>query len=176
MFDETAMAGLPGLDDAMNGTPDGLGEPAAMAPTPRQAPPAAYPNYTLPGMPQQFPQTMQGYPGHPGPMAGQTFQWLEPQGVDQSSVLRSAGVSALFLAGAFGLGVAVGGPWGAAAGVMLAGATMNAYRAQKWWGDADPSRNFEATSSAVFGAGGLLIGGYAAYQAYQAKLKKTGGV
>jgi hypothetical protein len=110
-------------------------------------------------------------PGHP--LAGQRLEWLEGKEAGQTGTLRGAGVAALLLAGAFGAGIALGGPWGAIAGVLLSGAALNGYRAQKFWGDQEQEKNFEAVSSAVFAAGGLLAGGYAAYQAYQSKQAKV---
>jgi hypothetical protein len=169
MFDERAMEGidLEPNPASLAGSPDGLGAvPQVQSLQYYQAPvdavPAGY----------RTPRGVPGYPAGPmRPVAGQTFGWLEPDNTTQSAVMRSAGVSAIFLAAAFGVGVALGGPWGAAAGVLLAGTAMNTYRAQKWWGSQDPSQNYEATSSAVFAVGGLALGGYAAYKAY---LTKTG--
>jgi hypothetical protein len=178
MFDERA---LEGLDlEPIGSSPDGLGlAPAAQQLVPQQQsvpqqPTVQYYQAPVEAMPQY--QTRRGVPGYPpGPMrpvAGQTFNWLEPDNSSQSAVMRSAGISALFLAASFGVGVALGGPWGAAAGVLLAGTAMNTYRAQKWWGSQDPSQNYEATSSAVFAVGGLALGGYAAYKAYLTKTSK----
>jgi hypothetical protein len=178
MFDNNAMIGVEERLSAMQGTPDGLGDYGPGMPGLDEVPQAqvpAVPSYGRP-LPARVGQPgLVSYPPPmmpPGPVAGQTFQWLEPSTTDNSAVLRSAGVSAVFLVGSFAVGVALGGPWGAAAGVMLAGTAMNAYRAQKDWGSQDPSKNYEAVSSAVFAGGGLLVGGYAAYRAYQAKQKK----
>jgi hypothetical protein len=107
------------------------------------------------------------------PLSGKAG-WLEPDDTSAGANVRSAGISVLFLAASFGVGVALGGPWGAAAGVMLAGTVMNSYRAQKWWASADPSERYEAVTSAVFAVGGLAAGGYAAYKAYQGKIGKNG--
>ncbi len=52
---------------------------------------------------------------------------------------------------------------------MISGAGFNIYRAQKWWGSADPSEKHEAVVSALFGVVGLAAGGYTAFKAYESK-------
>lgn len=99
------------------------------------------------------------------------WDFIEPDDVSSSSAMRSAGFTALFATVALGVGIAAGGPWGAGAGVLLAGATVNGYRAQKWWGSPEPSEKHEAVVSAVFAAFGVGLGGYMAYKAYGAKTK-----
>jgi hypothetical protein len=175
MFDEKAMDGMD--IDSLGASPDGLGAsttPGAITVSlPTQAPVAAMPGYGMPppaGMQYPVP-AMPGYGQRlprGNPVAGK-FDWLEPSSTSQGSAVQSAGLSALFLASAFGVGIALGGPWGAAAGVLLSGCAMNAYRAQKWWSSPDASERFEAVSSTVFGVGGLIIGGYATYMAYKNK-------
>lgn len=172
MFDETAYAGmdlegLQGSDSA-----DGLGAYARPLPetTLQSAQVPASPEYgiplgPMPAYPMQ-PRSLQGPQGVHGKAT-----WLEPDDTSSSANVRSAGVSVVFLAASFGLGVALGGPWGAAAGVLLAGVAMNGYRAQKWWSSQDASERYEAVSSAVFAVGGLAVGGYAAYKAYKAREK-----
>jgi hypothetical protein len=113
-----------------------------------------------------------GYPppvGYQGAAAGTQFDWLEAKDTSQSSAMKSAGLSALFVVGSLGVGVALGGGWGAVSGVLLSGAAMNTYRAQKWWGSQAASEKHEAMVSAVFAIGGLALGGYSAYRAYQVK-------
>lgn len=105
---------------------------------------------------------------HAGSMQG-TWDFVEPDDVSSQSALRSAGFTALFATLALGTGIAIGGPWGAGAGVLLAGAAVNGYRAQKWWGSAEPSEKHEAVVSAVFAVFGVGVGGYMAYKAYHAK-------
>lgn len=107
----------------------------------------------------------------PYPVGGVHGTWdmIEPEDVSQASAMRSAGFTALLATVALGTGIAVGGPWGAGAGVLLAGAAANGYRAQKWWGSGDPSEKHEAVVSAVFAVFGIGVGGYMAYKAYGAK-------
>ena len=88
--------------------------------------------------------------------------------------MRSAGFTALLTTAAVGAGIAFGGPIGAAAGLLLAGAVTNGYRAQKWWGSQVPGEKHEAVVSSVFAAAGLGVGGYMAYKAYQAKSDEGG--
>jgi hypothetical protein len=108
-------------------------------------------------------------PGPGGPMAGQTWQGMEPADTSGSGALRSAGFTALLLAAGVGGGVAVGGAWGAAAGFLLASALANGYRAQKWLDSEQPSQKHEAVVSGVFAAGAVGAGIWAAYKAYQHK-------
>jgi len=100
---------------------------------------------------------------------GGTIQYLEPPDASPAAAMRSAGITALVAALFFGGGLAVGGAWGGMSGIMLSGAGFNVYRAQKWWGSADPSEKHEAVVSAMFGAITLAAGGYAGYKAYEAK-------
>ena len=104
-----------------------------------------------------------------GPMAGQTWQNMEPSDVSSPAAVRSAGFTALLVAAGVGLGYAAGGPWGAAAGMLATSAVANGYRAQKWWDSADPSEKHESVVSGVFAAGATGMGVYAAYLAYQQK-------
>lgn len=147
----TAFDEVPALD-GMSGSPDGIGAYAQPVPEGAQH---------MQTMPQG---TMQG--------AGGTWDLIEPDDVSPQSAMRSAGFTALFATVALGAGIAVGGPWGAGAGVLLAGATVNGYRAQKWWGSPEPSEKHEAVVSAVFAAFGVGLGGYMAYKAYGAKKEK----
>jgi hypothetical protein len=101
-------------------------------------------------------------------MGGQ-IDFLEPPDASPAAAMRSAGITALVAAVAFGGGLAFGGPWGGISGIMFSGSAFNVYRAQKWWGSADASEKHEAVVSAMFAAIGIAAGGYTAYQAYQAK-------
>lgn len=105
--------------------------------------------------------------GHPQ-MSGE-LTWLEPPDASPAATLRTAGITALAAAVFFGGGLALGGPWGGMSGILLSGSGFNVYRAQKWWGSADPSEKYEAVVSAFFATVGLAAGGYAAYKAYEAK-------
>jgi hypothetical protein len=102
-------------------------------------------------------------------MDGQAWEAMEPHDVSSGAAVRSAGFTALLVAASVGLGVAAGGPWGAGAGLLLAGAVANGYRAQKWWDSAEASEKHEAVVSGVFAAGATGMGVYMAYKAYQEK-------
>jgi hypothetical protein len=95
--------------------------------------------------------------------------WLEPPDASPAATMRTGGITALAAAVFFGGGLALGGPWGGMSGILLSGAGFNVYRAQKWWGSADPSEKYEAVVSAFFATVGIAAGGYAAYKAYEAK-------
>jgi hypothetical protein len=105
----------------------------------------------------------------PAGMQGQTWDAMEPTDVSPAAAVRSAGFTALIVAASMGVGYAAGGPWGAGAGLLLAGAAANGYRAQKWWDSAEPSEKHEAVVSGVFSAGAVGMGVYMAYKAYQQK-------
>jgi len=98
---------------------------------------------------------------------GDPMEGWEPTDVSPPAAARSAGITALIVAVSLGVGIAAGGPWGAGAGLLLAGAAFNGYRAQKWWGSPDPSEKHEAVVSSVFAAAGLGLGGYMGYRAYK---------
>lgn len=104
----------------------------------------------------------------PAPLAGK-IDFIEPEDTSPQAAVRSAGFTALTVAVAFGTGLALGGPWGGLSGILLSGSAFNGYRAQKWWGSADPSEKHEAVVSALFAAVGVASGGYTAYKAFQAK-------
>ncbi len=106
--------------------------------------------------------------GGGGGMHGQ-IDFLEPVDASPAAALRSAGMTALVAAVAFGGGLAFGGAWGGVSGIMLSGSAFNVYRAQKWWGSPDASEKHEAVVSAMFAAIGIAAGGYTAYKAYEAK-------
>jgi len=97
------------------------------------------------------------------------IQFLEPPDASPAAAMRSAGITALVAAVAFGSGLALGGAWGGVSGIMLSGSAFNVYRAQKWWGSPNASEKHEAVVSAMFSAIGIAAGGYAAYKAYEAK-------
>ena len=123
---------------------------------------AIVPTRAAPGMPMQPMGPM-------GPMAGQPWAAMEPADTSGAAALRSAGFTALLLAAGVGGGVALGGPWGAAAGFLLASSLANGYRAQKWLDSEQASQKHEAVVSGVFAAGAAGAGIWAAYKAYQQK-------
>jgi hypothetical protein len=141
--------------------------------------PASAPSGATPGMPHAIIPVGGDQPAPPmaatagQPMAG---EWgaIEPQDTSPEAGLRSAGFTALLTTVAVGAGIALGGPIGAAAGLLLAGAAANGYRAQKWWGSQVPGEKHEAVVSSVFAAAGLGVGGYLSYKAYQAKQDEGG--
>lgn len=97
----------------------------------------------------------------------QMEQW-EPEDTTPEAATRSAGITAVFVAAATGLGYALGGWKGAVAGGVLSGAIANGYRAQKNFGSTNPDQKHEAVVSSVFAVAGLGLGGYVAYKAYEA--------
>ena len=99
------------------------------------------------------------------------LDFLEPGDTSPQAALRSAGLTALAAAVTFGAGLALGGPWGGISGVAFSASGFNIYRAQKWWGSADASEKHEAVVSAIFGTLNIIVGGYTAYRAYQARDK-----
>jgi hypothetical protein len=103
--------------------------------------------------------------GMAGPMAGQLP--IEPTDVSTGAAVRSAGITTLTVAVAFGGGLALGGWRGGIAGILIAGSLFNGYRAQKWWGSPDPSDKHEAVVSTIMGIVGIVGGGYTAYKAYE---------
>ncbi len=94
---------------------------------------------------------------------------IEPAGTTGTDAIQSAGVAALLAAFGTGVGLAAGGPFGAGAGLMLAGAVSNGYRAQKWWNDPDPGKKHEAMVSVVFATFEVVMGSYMSYKAYQSR-------
>lgn len=100
---------------------------------------------------------------------GAELEWLEPDDVSTGAAVRTAGITALASALALGAGLAMGGPWGAGAGVLLVGAAFNGYRAQKWWGSPDPSAKHEAVVSGVMAALSVGVGGWMVYRAVAKK-------
>lgn len=136
--------------------------------------PAAPPSQAPPGMPHAIVPVGGNQPGAPaqataGQPMGAEWGFVEPQDTSPEAGLRSAGFTALLAVAAIGGGIAVAGPIGGAAGLLLVGAAANGYRAQKWWGSNLPSEKHEAVVSSVFAAAGLGVGSYLAYKAYQAK-------
>jgi len=96
---------------------------------------------------------------------GAKAEWLEPNDVSTGAAVRTAGIATLTAALAFAGGLGLGGPWGAASGVLITGSIFNGYRAQKWWGSPDPSEKHEAVVSAVMAVLGVGVGGWMAYKA-----------
>ncbi len=168
MFDDdnvfgntTAFDEVPALEGVSGTSPDGLG--AYAQPVDEGMPAAARARHMA-----AAPYPMNGGTGG----LNGSWDFIEPDDVSSQSALRSAGFTALFATVALGAGIAIGGPWGAGAGVLLAGAAVNGYRAQKWWGSPEPSEKHEAVVSAVFATFGVGVGGYMAYKAYNAKKEK----
>lgn len=89
-----------------------------------------------------------------------------PASVAATSLRRRAGLGFLLAVGAGGAGVALGGPWGGAAGVLLLGALRNGLRARRLWSTVDRQ---EATRSGTMAVLGIGSGGYLAYRAYQSR-------
>lgn len=143
------ISGYPGLGES----PDGLGGGGM----------GAYAQPLPEGVPTPYPQAVE--PGAGVPM-GQWQMPFEPMDVSPEAAIRSAGMTTLATALAFGGGLAIGGWKGGIAGILLSGGAFNLYRAQKWWGSADPSEKHEAVVSSIMGAAGVAGGGYAAYKAY----------
>jgi len=141
----------------MGASPDGLGRAGPGA--------AGMGEYFHPTAPQAQAAGM-GYA--PGGMSGE-LAFLERPDASPAAALTTAGITSLIAASAFGIGLALGGPWGGVSGVLLSGAAFNGYRAQKWWGSPDASEKGEAVVSAIFSAIGIAAGGYTAYQGYKAK-------
>jgi hypothetical protein len=98
------------------------------------------------------------------PVSGE-LAFLEPKDTSGAAAAQSAGFTALLAAVGLGVGTALGKGWGAVAGLMLAGAVSNGYRAQKWMNDEDPSKRHEAVVSATFGVFEAIMGSYAAWKA-----------
>ncbi len=95
--------------------------------------------------------------------------FLEPQDTSGRATLQSAGFTALLVALTTGIGLAWGKGWGAVAGLTIGAGVANAYRAQKWMNDPDPSRRHEAIVSATVTVGEAIVAGYALYKASKAR-------
>lgn len=153
---------------ALGLSPDGIGamlsiDPtrAARAPSTALGPPPA-PLAISRGVPPEATVHYHGQPlGYEAP--------IEPKDTSTSAAVQSAGITSVLVAVAIGAGVVAGGVWGAGAGLMLAGALANGYRAQKWMDSNNASERHEAVVSATFGVGELVLGGYLAYRAYKDK-------
>ncbi len=154
---QVSQAHVPAAPAGMSGapSPDGLGAYARPLPE---------------GLPTAYPQSVE--PGAGVPM-GQWQMPFEPMDVSPEAAVRSAGMATLAAAVSFGAGLAIGGWKGGIAGLLLSGGAFNLYRAQKWWGSADPGEKHEAVVSSIMGAAGIAGGGYAAYKAYSER-EETG--
>lgn len=138
---------------AVAGSPDGLG--AYVRPDPQ-------PQYAQPS--QQYNEYQEA--AEAGQLAGE-IDFIEPDDTSSGSATKSAGFTLLFVALSTGLGYAIKGGFGAAAGLLLSAGVANGYRAQKWWSSPEPSEKHEAIVSSVFGAGEIFAGIYVAYKAFQ---------
>lgn len=136
---------------AMAGTPDGLG---AYVRAPQQVAPPS----------EQYNQYQEE--AEAGQLAGE-IDFIEPDDTSTGSATKSAGFTLLFVALSTGLGYAIRGGFGAAAGLLLSAGVANGYRAQKWWSSPEPSEKHEAIVSSVFAAGELFAGIYVGYKAFQ---------
>jgi hypothetical protein len=105
----------------------------------------------------------------PQQQVGAELAFLEPEDTSGKATLQSAGFTALLVAVTTGIGLAWGKGWGAVAGLTVGAGIANAYRAQKWMNDADPSRRHEAIVSATVGIGELVVAGYAVWKASKAR-------
>lgn len=83
------------------------------------------------------------------------------------SAARGAGVTLLMAVGGASAGAALGGGWGACAGLLLMGALRNGARARKLWGSADPAQQQESAASATMALVGGAAGAYMGYRAYR---------
>jgi len=182
MFEQDLFGGAPNLEAAQFEAQ----VPALPSPGQRPLPGDGDGNYTIPlgavgggGMVPAGPPPPAGaaiiplgrtgqLSGMPG-MDGATWEQMEPGDTSGSAAVRSAGFTALLATAGIGIGVAAGGAWGAAAGLLFAGALTNGYRAQKWWDSANPSEKHEAVVSSVFSAASLGVGAYLTYKAVQTK-------
>lgn len=105
---------------------------------------------------------------HTVPLSAE-LSFLEPGDTSSGAAVQSAGFTLLLVALGTGVGVALGGGWGAVGGLMLSGAAANGYRAQKWANDPEPGKRHEAIVSGVFALFGAVSGSYALYQAAKKK-------
>lgn len=105
----------------------------------------------------------------PQPQLEGQLPFLEPSDTSGRATLQSAGYTALLVALTTGIGLAYGKGWGAVAGLTIGAGAANAYRAQKWINDPDPSRRHEAVVSATVGVGELVVAIYSAWRASKAK-------
>lgn len=140
----------------VSGSPDGLG--AYVRAVPRQA----QPQYEPPS--EQYNQYQEQ--DEAGQLAGE-IDFIEPEDTSSGSATKSAGFTLLFVALSTGIGYAVKGGLGAAAGLLLSAGVANGYRAQKWWSSPEPSEKHESIVSAVFAAGEVFAGIYVGYKAFQ---------
>ena len=153
-FYDLEYLGLPGLGETDASAIPG-DTSAALPPT--QSPPP--PQQALPVVP---------FPGADPPSAiapGQAMLGLPPA---PAGPRRRAGAAVLLCGVGVGTGALVGGPWGAGAGLLFAGATMNAYRAQQLYATGSPVDRGEAIKSTVMAVIGLGLGSYLGYRAHGA--------
>jgi hypothetical protein len=163
MFDEEQVAIAEEELSSLQGSPDGLGaSPSNLVGV------GAYESPEVSEEMGMYQAPTQGFVPN-APMDGYQAQWLEPEKTDTQSAMRSAGITALVVAAAGGIGLALGGGWGAVSGVLASGAVFNTYRAQKDFTSEDASKKHEAMVSTVFAVVGLAAGGYAGYKAYTSR-------
>lgn len=172
MFDSAVMEeGLGQAEAAMResmpppqgfaGSPDGLGAFVH---------PDGSPGTQLPPQQHHDPMPMQPQPGIPysqvphTPIHGE-LDFIEPDDTSGGAAMRSGGMTLLLVAVSAGAGYAWRGGWGATAGLLLSAGVANGYRAQKWWGSADPGEKHEAVVSGLFALAEIFGGGFVAYKA-----------
>lgn len=90
---------------------------------------------------------------------------LPPPG--DGALRRGAARGLLLCAGGLLVGGLVGGPYGAGAGVVGAGAIRNILRAKNDWSNPDPEARAEAAKSATMSIFGLGIAAMLGYHAWQ---------
>jgi len=119
---------------------------------------------------QPAPSRAEAPPGlQPQPAPGGQFAPLAPVVTRQANPTSNAtGVGVLLAAAGTGAGFALGGGWGALAGLLLVGATRNAARAASGNRAPDPGGGYsEATKSGTMAIFGFGLGGYFAWLASQ---------
>ena len=121
------------------------------------------------GMPPVGGSTVGDDPETPGPAAPHPEAPSPPYLVaaGDEALRRGAARGLVIVAAGLVVGGLIGGPLGAAAGVVGAGAARNTLRAKEGWGDPDPEVRAEAGKSATMAIFGLGIAGMLIYQAWK---------
>lgn len=97
----------------------------------------------------------------PGPVAA-------PRAPSPAAARAKAGLGLITAAAGVGLGGALGGPFGALAGLTAVGAARNLYRSQGI-ASSDPAEQGDAARSLAIGVVGLAALGYLGYKIWSAK-------
>lgn len=143
---------------AVGVSPDGLGYVPQQSISPYQYT-GGEPPVLQPGAPMPVQYPLQGYQA----------PFIEPKDTSPQAAVQSVGVSALLASVGIAGGAALGGGWGAGAGLLLSAAVMNGYRAQKWMSSAVPGERHEAVVSSTFGLFQAAGGAYLIYRAMKSK-------